>query len=141
MQLAQELARMFNRRYGTTFPIPQSIIVSNCQASKLRSLRNPNKKMSKSDPDPKSIICMTDSPDQIVSKIKKAVTDFTSEITYSLEERPGVSNLINILSILSGKSVEKVCEEAQGLDTLQYVGSIKPFTMIYCFFFFLTDSK
>lgn len=85
----------------------------------MRSLRNPVKKMSKSDPDPKSRICLTDSPDEIALKIRKSVTDFTSEISYDMEERPGVSNLINILSIFSGKSVKDVCKEAEGLDTLQ----------------------
>lgn len=89
------------------------------QASKVRSLRNPEKKMSKSDPDPKSRICLTDTPDQIASKIRKSVTDFTSQITYDLEGRPGVSNLINILAIFSDKSVEEVCKEAESLDTLQ----------------------
>lgn len=75
--------------------------------------------MSKSDPDPKSRICLTDTPDQIALKVRKSVTDFTSQIGYDLEGRPGVSNLVNILSIFSGKTVEEVCKEAEGLDTLQ----------------------
>lgn len=119
LQLAQDLARMFNRRYGITFPIPQSMVITNGQASKVRSLRNPGKKMSKSDPDPKSRISLTDTPDEIASKLKKSVTDCTSQISYDLEGRPGISNLINILSIFSEKSVEDVCSEAAGLDTVQ----------------------
>lgn len=51
--------------------------------SKLRSLRTPDKKMSKSDPDPKSRICLTDTPDEITMKIKKAVTDFTSQVNFT----------------------------------------------------------
>lgn len=84
----------------------------------MRSLRNPEKKMSKSDPDPKSHICLTDPPDQIAMKVKKSVTDFTSHITYDLEGRPGVANLINLFSIFSGKSIEEVCIEAESWDTL-----------------------
>lgn len=89
------------------------------QASKVRSLRNPGKKMSKSDPDAKSRICLTDTPDEIALKVKKSVTDFTSQISYDLEGRPGISNLINILSIFSGKTIEDVCREAEGWDTLR----------------------
>lgn len=75
--------------------------------------------MSKSDPDPKSRICLTDTPDEIAVKVKKSVTDFTSSINYDLQGRPGISNLINISSIFSGQSVEDVCREAECWDTVQ----------------------
>lgn len=75
--------------------------------------------MSKSDPDPKNRVCLTDTSDEISSKIRKAVTDFTSQITYDPEKRPGVSNLIHIHSIITGKSPEDICEEARNLDTLK----------------------
>ncbi|XP_018575584.1 tryptophan--tRNA ligase, mitochondrial [Anoplophora glabripennis] len=119
IQLAQELARMFNNRFGDTFPVPHSI-VTGTKYARLRSLRDPDKKMSKSDSDPKSRICLTDKPDDIVRNIKKAVTDFTSEVTYDLEERPGVSNLISIHSFITSKTVDEICEEAKGLSTGQY---------------------
>lgn len=89
--------------------------------ARIRSLREPTKKMSKSEPDPKSRIQLIDTPEEIISKIKKAVTDFTPEVFYDLDKRPGVSNLISIHSILTGKSIEQICKEAEGINTGQYV--------------------
>lgn len=57
-------------------------------------MRNPNKKMSKSDPDPKNRICLTDTPDDISKKIKKAVTDFTSQVTFAVVDI--VSCIVNV---------------------------------------------
>lgn len=77
--------------------------------------------MSKSDPDPKSRISLLDNQDDITKKMKKAVTDSTSEVFYDLENRPGVSNLIGIHSAVSGKSVEDICKEASQINTGEYV--------------------
>lgn len=87
---------------------------------RLRSLRKPECKMSKSEPDPKSRIGLTDSPDEIVEKLKKAVTDFTSAVTYDPEGRPGVSNLIMIHSLCSGETPEDICKSVTHLDTGKY---------------------
>ncbi|KAJ8982069.1 hypothetical protein NQ317_001478 [Molorchus minor] len=76
--------------------------------------------MSKSDPDPKSRICLTDKADDIVRNIKKSVTDFTSEVYYNPTERPGVSNLISIHSFVTNKSVDEICKEVESLNTGQY---------------------
>ena len=119
IQLAQHLARIFNFRYGTTFPICHAVI-DNQDAARIRSLRNPSKKMSKSDVDTKATISIRDEPDVIVEKIKKAVTDFTSDVTYEPEKRPGVSNLVAIHSLVTGTTVEKIVEEAKSLDTGLY---------------------
>ncbi|CAB0008911.1 unnamed protein product, partial [Nesidiocoris tenuis] len=73
--------------------------------------------MSKSHPDQKSRIEITDSPDEIRSKIKKALTDFTSEVEYDPENRPGVSNLIDIHSLATNKNRTDIVREAAGLDT------------------------
>ena len=75
--------------------------------------------MSKSEPNPLSRIELTDTPDQIAEKIKKAVTDFTSEVTYDPELRPGVANLIDIHTAFSGLFPEDVCEDAylKAMDT------------------------
>ena len=75
--------------------------------------------MSKSEPNPLSRIELTDTPDQIAEKIKKAVTDFTSEVTYDPEQRPGVANLIDIHTAFSGLFPEDVCEDAylKAMDT------------------------
>lgn len=119
IQLSQELARIFNNRFGQTFPIPHTLITSS-EYGRIKSLRDPSKKMSKSDPDPKSRICLTDKPDDILKNIKKAITDFQSEVTYDPEKRPGVSNLVSIHSFVTGKTVDEVCNEAQNLNTGEY---------------------
>jgi tryptophanyl-tRNA synthetase len=76
--------------------------------------------MSKSEPDPRSRISLIDSPEEIMEKIKKAVTDFTSDVTFDPENRPGVSNLIVIHSLCTGESPEEIVEKARGLDTGKY---------------------
>jgi tryptophanyl-tRNA synthetase len=119
IELTQDLARMFNNRFGETFPIPHCIYTGS-EFSRLKSLRDPSKKMSKSDPDPKSRICLNDSPDDILKKIKKSVTDFTSEVTFDPDKRPGVSNLISIHSFVSGRTVEEICGEVQNVNTGKY---------------------
>lgn len=73
--------------------------------------------MSKSFPDPKSRIEITDSSDMIREKIKKAVTDCTSAVTFEPDTRPGVANLIAIHSLLTGRHVTELCYEARNIDT------------------------
>lgn len=92
-------------------------MIENQEAARIRSLRNPSKKMSKSDPDSKATISIRDDADVIVEKIKKSVTDFTSDVTYDPVNRPGVSNLVAIHSLVSGTSIDKIIEEARTLDT------------------------
>nr|XP_003707551.2 PREDICTED: tryptophan--tRNA ligase, mitochondrial [Megachile rotundata] len=119
IQLAQDLAAIFNKKYGDTFPIPHSLVNENA-SQRIKSLRDPLKKMSKSDKNQKSKIDILDEPDILLEKVKKAVTDCTSEVTYEPEKRPGVSNLVIIHSMLTRKTPAQVCLEAQGLDTGKY---------------------
>lgn len=86
----------------------------------MKSLRDPSSKMSKSDPQKLATVFLTDTPDDIVLKIRRAVTDFTSEVTYEPESRPGVSNLVSMHAAVSGQSVEEVVRLAEGMDTGQY---------------------
>lgn len=76
--------------------------------------------MSKSDPQKLATINLTDSPDDIAFKIRRAVTDFTSEVTYDPDTRPGVSNLVSIHAAVSGLTVEEVVRQVQGIDTARY---------------------
>ncbi|XP_026667194.1 tryptophan--tRNA ligase, mitochondrial isoform X3 [Ceratina calcarata] len=119
IQLAQELAVKFNKRYGDTFPVPHSLVNEDA-SQRIKSLRDPTKKMSKSSQDEKSKIEILDEPDVIREKIKKAVTDCTSRVTYEPETRPGVSNLVIIHSMLTGKSPDEICPEVESLDTGKY---------------------
>ena len=119
--MAQQLSRSFNFRCGHQFfPRPKAVLGDTTETSRIKSLRNPANKMSKSDPDWRSCIYLEDEPDVIVEKCKKAITDFTSEVTYDPEGRPGVANLIAIHCGFTGQSPEEVCEEAKGLETAQY---------------------
>ncbi|XP_021917232.1 tryptophan--tRNA ligase, mitochondrial isoform X2 [Zootermopsis nevadensis] len=119
LQLVQHLAKIFNNRYGHTFPIPKAVI-EDSSISRLKSLRDPSKKMSKSDQDPRSRVEVTDTPEDILEKCKKALTDFTSEVTFDPENRPGVSNLITIHSLFTGLQPAEICEQNVCLDTGRY---------------------
>uniref|UniRef100_A0A8C5MCJ3 Tryptophan--tRNA ligase, mitochondrial n=1 Tax=Leptobrachium leishanense TaxID=445787 RepID=A0A8C5MCJ3_9ANUR len=117
LELTQDTARKFNKRYGDFFPVPVALMGT---SKKIRSLRDPSSKMSKSDPQTLATIRLTDTPEEIVTKIRKAVTDFTSEVTYDPESRPGVSNLISIHSAMTELGVEDIVRQSQGLETAQY---------------------
>lgn len=82
------------------------------------SLRNPLQKMSKSDNQEASRINLTDSPDDIRKKVRKAVTDSMSRITFEPSDRPGVSNLVSIYSALAELKHEEVCERFEGKETI-----------------------
>jgi tryptophanyl-tRNA synthetase len=116
LQLAQSLAKNFNNRFGKTFPMCQPIIAEDASA-RIKSFRDPTKKMSKSDPNPKSCVLITDSPEVITEKVKKAMTDCTSEVTYEPVERAAVANLLTIHSLVSGKEIHQICDEVKDLDT------------------------
>ena len=109
LHVAQHLAQKFNTQFCPAnkplFPRPEAILPdSSC--ARLRSLRNPEKKMSKSDPDTLSCIYISDSPDVIEKKVKSSVTDTIKEVYYDPDNRLGVSNLITIYSELSGETPE-----------------------------------
>lgn len=116
LQLAQHLAKIFNTKFGRTFPMIEPMIADD-PSSRIKSLRDPSKKQSKSDPNTKSRITLRDTPDEVLLKIKKAVTDFTSEVTFDPDKRPGVSNLITMHSLVANKTPEEICEQVKGLDT------------------------
>ncbi|KAM7054684.1 tryptophan--tRNA ligase, mitochondrial isoform 1-T1 [Molossus nigricans] len=117
MELVQDLARAFNKKYGELFPVPKSILTS---MKKVKSLRDPSAKMSKSDPDRLATVRITDSPEEIVQKFRKAMTDFTSEVTYDPAGRAGVSNLVAIHSAVTGLPVEELVRRSAGVDTARY---------------------
>ncbi|KAK6457034.1 mitochondrial tryptophanyl-tRNA synthetase [Scheffersomyces xylosifermentans] len=112
LELTRGIANTFNHTYNTKFfPIPKTLLTP---SKKILSLRNPGKKMSKSDPDQNSCVYVTDEPDVIAKKIRKATTDsIQGRIYYDPEERPGVSNLINVISGLTGVTVEQTVKDLE----------------------------
>ncbi|XP_063150714.1 tryptophan--tRNA ligase, mitochondrial [Candoia aspera] len=117
LELTQDTARRFNKKYGEFFPVPKALLTT---TKRVKSLRDPTSKMSKSDPHKLATVGITDSPEEIKLKFRKAITDFTSEVTYDPEHRPGVSNLVAIHSAATGLSKEEVVEQSIGLDTAHY---------------------
>lgn len=120
LELCRDMARTFNKRFGNFFPEPETLIDEEC--TKIRSLRDPFSKMSKSNGHELSRINLNDSDDQIWQKVKKAITDTTSEVTFDPIRRPGVANLIQIHSNVTDFTINEICSRAQeeGLDTGQY---------------------
>ncbi|XP_030059874.1 tryptophan--tRNA ligase, mitochondrial [Microcaecilia unicolor] len=117
LELTQDTARRFNKKYGEFFPVPKALLGT---SKKIKSLRDPSVKMSKSDPDKLATVNITDSPEEIVQKFRKAVTDFTSEVTYDPDHRPGVSNMVAIHSAVTGLDVDEIVHQSIDLDTAHY---------------------
>ena len=106
LELTRDLAERFNRDFGETFVIPEPYIPP--VGASIMSLKEPEKKMSKSDDNVNSSVFLLDDADTIREKIKKAVTDSGTEIKFD-ESRPAINNLITIYHLMTGKSPE-ACE-------------------------------
>ncbi|MFH1582267.1 MAG: tryptophan--tRNA ligase [bacterium] len=103
VELARTIARKFNQKFGQTFKIPESRMAK--FGAKILNLQNPNKKMSKTD-GPDTYIGLFDEPDEIKKKFMRAVTDTGKIIKYDPKKKAGVSNLLTIYSLLSGKTIK-----------------------------------
>jgi tryptophanyl-tRNA synthetase len=107
VEITRDIAERVNNRYGQdVFRIP--VFTTNKEATRIMSLADPTVKMSKSDENENSRIEMLDKPEVIKAKFAKAVTDSGSEIKYDKEKKPGISNLLNILSASTGKSIKEL---------------------------------
>lgn len=112
LEIARNIAIRFNNLYKNTFKVPEVHIPK--FGSRIMSLQEPDKKMSKSDDNKNNIIGLLDSPETITKKIKKSVTDSDGKVVYDKELKPGVSNLMNIFSSVTGLSYEKIEFEFEG---------------------------
>ena len=110
IELARDLVKRFNNRYGEVLVMPKGEMVK--VGSRIMSLSDPNKKMSKSDP--KGDIYLNDSLEVMRKKIMSAVTDMEAHVHYDVEKQPGISNLMTIMSSLTGKSFEQIEKEFEG---------------------------
>ena len=109
LELTRDLAERFNQRYGETFVVPDPFVAE--AGAKIMSLTEPTKKMSKSDPNPKAYISLLDDLNIVRKKIKSAVTDSDGVIKYDKENKPGISNLLTILSCITGESISSLEEK------------------------------
>lgn len=106
LELTRVIAERFNNRYGETFVVP--VGVQPKVAARVMDLQEPTRKMSKSISSPMGSIFVTDTPDEIEKKIKKAVTDTDNQVRFDWDKKPGVSNLLEIFSSLSGETPHEV---------------------------------
>lgn len=105
IELTRDIATRFNNKYGETFMIPEHYIPK--VGARIMDLQDPTKKMSKSEMD-KGCILLLDPPNIIKKKIMSAITDSDTSICYDKENKPGISNLLTIYSVLSNKSIEEL---------------------------------
>ena len=112
LELTRDVATRFNNLYGEVFRIPEPMIPP--VGARIMSLKEPTKKMSKSDEAETNAIYLLDPVDTIVRKIKKAEMDSGNEIRFDIAEKPGVSNLMSILSASSGESFDSIVERYNG---------------------------
>jgi tryptophanyl-tRNA synthetase len=102
LELARDVAIRFNGRFGETFVVPEAAIAK--VGARIMDLQNPTSKMSKSVSSPQGTVLMLDPPKEIEKKFKRAVTDTETEVRFDVEAKPGVSNLLAILSACTGES-------------------------------------
>lgn len=119
VELTRNLAQRFNHRYGQTFVVPEPHILK--ATAKIYDLQNPTAKMSGSNQSHSGVVNLTDDPAKAAKKIRSAVTDSGSEITFNPTEKPGVSNLLAIYSALTDRSVDSIVKEFDG----QQYGALK----------------
>ena len=112
IELTRNLAERFNSRFGETFTIPDGFIPK--ANAKVYDLQDPTAKMSKSAPTEAGLLSILDDAKVTQKKIMRAVTDADGEIRYDPEAKPGVSNLLTIFAVLSGREVDDVAAEYAG---------------------------
>ena len=109
VELARDIAIRFNNKYGETFKVPEPLIKK--EGTKILDLQTPNKKMSKSSENQKGVIRLLDDINVVRKKIMSATTDSEMQVVFDPENKPGISNLINIYSSLTNKTIEEIEEE------------------------------
>jgi len=119
LELARTVARKFNARFAETFVEPKGLLT---QTPRVMSLKDPLKKMSKSDPD--GCLFMDDSPEDIKRKLSRAVTDSDATILYDPEKKPGLSNLLEIYGAFVGKDPHAVAIDFEGKQYSDLKGAL-----------------
>ena len=111
LEITRDIAQRFNGIYGNVFTVPDAYIPKN--GARVMSLQDPTKKMSKSDPNPKGTVYLTDTPEAIMKKFKSAVTDSEMCVRYA-EGKDGINNLMTVYSAVTSKSFEEIEREFHG---------------------------
>jgi tryptophanyl-tRNA synthetase len=122
VEFTRDLAMRMNNKFGDLLVVPednakQTEFAGRSEPVRIRSLRNPEKKMSKSVKDPAGTIMLSDNPDQAAEKIMSATTDSVGSISYDWKQQPGVTNLLQILALLSNRPQPEVNAEWQSKNS------------------------
>jgi tryptophanyl-tRNA synthetase len=119
LELSRDIAQRFNSRFGETFKVPDGVYPE--VGARIMDLQEPTKKMSTTGGTPQGTVLVLDPPETIRKKFKTAVTDSGREVRYAPDEKPGVSNLIEILSVSTGRSIPEVeaSYDGRGYGTLK----------------------
>lgn len=112
VEICRDIANRFNGIYGEVFKMPEPYIAK--VGARVMSLTSPENKMSKSDKDPNGCVYMLEKPEDIMRKFKKAVTDSDASVRFDPKEKPGVSNLMQIYAVCTGKTFETIEQEFAG---------------------------
>lgn len=112
LEITRDIAERFNKLYGKVFTIPEGYYGK--ASAKIMGLQDPTAKMSKSATNPNDVILLEDEPDVIIKKFKKAVTDSENKVRFDPENKPGVSNLMQIYSSITGLKMEEIEKEFEG---------------------------
>lgn len=121
LELARDLAERFNNKYSDTFVVPE--VYTSKVGSRIMGLQDPSSKMSKSGDNDNDYILLIDSPKETEKKIKRAVTDSLNLVKYS-DEQPGIKNLINIYSTMTGDSIESIEAKYEGSGYGKFKGDV-----------------
>ena len=111
LELTRDIAERFNSRYGDTFTVPRGVFPK--EGARIKNLQEPERLMSTSAGNPQGVVRIVDEPDVIRRKFKTAVTDSGREIVHA-PDKPGISNLVEIMSVATGDSLQKVQDSYDG---------------------------
>ena len=106
IELTRDIAERFNQRYGGTFRVPEGRFPT--IGARIMDLQEPDRKMSTTDGTPQGTVLIADPPDVIRKKVKSAVTDSGRDVRHDREAKPGISNLIEIMSVATGESFDAI---------------------------------
>ncbi|MFD3456067.1 tryptophan--tRNA ligase [Streptomyces sp. NPDC058691] len=117
VELTRDLAERFNQRYGPVFTVPSAVLPP--VAARVMNLQDPAAKMGKSDDTGPGIVYLLDEPEAVRRTVMRAVTDSGEDVAYDREERPGVANLLEILSACSGRTPQELAAEYDSYGALK----------------------
>lgn len=109
LEITRDLAERFNKLYGNAFVVPEGYVRKS--SARIMGLQDPTSKMSKSATNLNDVIFLEDEPDVILKKFKKAVTDSENKVRFDPQNKPGVSNLMQIYSSVTGKTMDEIEKE------------------------------